>query len=51
MHSPDLTAQNIDRIAVLFPTVVTETVDAEGTVSRTVDFDLLHQELSDHIVE
>ncbi|MEO8036470.1 MAG: site-specific DNA-methyltransferase, partial [Acidobacteriota bacterium] len=51
MHSPDLTAHNIDRIAELFPTVVTETVDAEGTVSRNVDFDLLRQELSDHIVE
>ena len=51
MHSPDLTAQNIDRIAELFPTVVSETVDTEGTVSRAVDFDLLRQELSDHIVE
>src|SRR5665811_1872415 len=51
MHSPDMTAQNIDRIAELFPTVVSETVDTEGTVSRAVDFDLLRQELSDHIVE
>jgi adenine-specific DNA-methyltransferase len=51
MHSPDLTAQNIDRIAELFPTVVTETVDADGNVSRAVDFDLLRQELSDHVVE
>jgi adenine-specific DNA-methyltransferase len=51
MHSPDLTARNIDRIAELFSTVVTETVDAEGAVSRAVDFDLLRQELSDHIVE
>jgi adenine-specific DNA-methyltransferase len=51
MHSPDLTAQNVDRIAELFPTVVTETVDDDGTVSRAIDFDLLRQELSDHIVE
>lgn len=51
MHSPDLTAHNMDRIAELFPTVVTETVDDEGIVSRAVDFDLLRQELSDHIVE
>jgi adenine-specific DNA-methyltransferase len=51
MHSPDLTTQNIDRIAELFPTVVTETVDPDGTVSRAVDFDLLRQELSDHIVD
>jgi len=51
MHSPDLTGQNMDRIAELFPTVVTETVDDEGTISRAIDFDLLRQELSDHIVE
>lgn len=51
MHSPDLTAQNVDRIAELFPTVVTERVDAEGTISRAVDFDLLRQELSDYVVE
>jgi adenine-specific DNA-methyltransferase len=51
MHSLDLTAQNIDRIGALFPTVVTETLDDEGTVSRAIDFDLLRQELSDHVVE
>jgi len=51
MHSPDLTAQNIGRIAELFPAVVTETVDDDGNVFRAVDFDLLRQELSDHLVE
>lgn len=51
MHSPDLTQRNIDAIAELFPTVVTETLDADGTPVRAVDFDALRQELSDHIVE
>ena len=51
MHSPDLTQRNIDAIAELFPTVVTETVDAEGNPVRAVDFDALRQELSDHVVE
>ncbi|MFF0973365.1 UNVERIFIED_CONTAM: site-specific DNA-methyltransferase, partial [Kocuria sp. CPCC 205295] len=51
MHSPDLTQRNIDAIVALFPTVVTETVDADGNPVRAVDFDLLRQELSDHIVE
>lgn len=51
MHSPDLTQRNIDAIVELFPTVVTETVDADGNPVRAVDFDLLRQELSDHIVE
>lgn len=51
MHSPDLTQSNIDAIAELFPTVVTETADADGNPVRTLDFDALRQELSDHIVE
>ncbi len=54
MHSPDLTERNLDRIAELFPTVITETVEDEGErriVKRAIDFDLLRQELSDHAVE
>ncbi|WP_219722878.1 site-specific DNA-methyltransferase [Corynebacterium xerosis] len=51
MTSPDLTKANIDRITELFPNVVTESVDADGNPVRAVDFDLLRQELSDHIVE
>jgi adenine-specific DNA-methyltransferase len=51
MHSADLTQRNIDAIAELFPTVVTETVDAEGNPVCAVDFDALRQELSDHVVE
>lgn len=51
MHSPDLTQANIDKIAELFPSVVTETVDANGDPQRAIDFDLLRQELTDHIVE
>lgn len=54
MTSPDLTAVNIDKIAVLFPSVITETVEDEGddkVVKRGIDFDLLRQELADHVVE
>ena len=51
MHSPDLTERNIDKIAELFPTVVTETLDVDGNPARAIDFDALRQELSDHIVE
>lgn len=50
-HSLDLTARNVERIAELFPQVITESRDAEGNVTLAVDFDLLRQELSDHIVE
>lgn len=51
MTSPDLTEANIDKLAELFPTVVTEALDADGNPQRAIDFDLLRQELSDHIVE
>lgn len=51
MTSPDLTNANIEKIAELFPAVITETVDGDGNPQRAVDFDLLRQELSDHIVE
>ena len=51
MHSPDVTAQNVDKIAALFPGCVTESMGADGTLRRAVDFDLLRQELSDSIVE
>jgi adenine-specific DNA-methyltransferase len=51
MHSVNLTEENIDRIAELFPNVVTESLDANGRPTRAIDFDALRQELSDHIVE
>lgn len=51
MTSPDLTEVNIDKIAELFPSVITETLDAEGNPKKAIDFDLLRQELSDHVVE
>ncbi len=51
MHSPDLPEQNIDKLAELFPTVVTESLDPDGNPVRAIDFDLLRQELSDHVVD
>ncbi|WP_202817123.1 site-specific DNA-methyltransferase [Serinicoccus sp. CUA-874] len=50
-HSPDLTEQNIDKIVELFPSVVTESIDADGNPARALDFDLLRQELSDHVID
>lgn len=51
LHTPDLTAQNIEKIAALFPNCVAETKDATGKLKRGIDFDQLRQELSDHVVE
>lgn len=46
LQSTDITAMNIDKIALLFPNCVTET--AEG---KRIDFDMLKQELATEIVE
>lgn len=52
MHSPDLSQDNIAKIRELFPGCVTEARDEKtGKLRLAVDFDLLRQELSDHIVE
>ena len=51
MHTPDLTAQNIERVAELFPSCVVENRDDKGELRRSIDFDQLRQELSSHIVE
>jgi len=51
MHSPNLTEENIKKLASLFPNCVTESKDKTGTLKKSIDFDLLKQELSTHIVE
>lgn len=52
LHTPNLTAENIEKLAALFPNCVTETKDEKtGQLKRAIDFDQLRQELSDHIVE
>ncbi|MGW9558013.1 site-specific DNA-methyltransferase [Nocardiopsis sp. NPDC055551] len=51
MTSPDLVDANVDKLAELFPTVLTETVDADGNITKAIDFDLLRQEVADHVVE
>lgn len=52
LHTPNLTAENIEKLAALFPNCVTEAKDEKaGQLKRAIDFDQLRQELSDHIVE
>lgn len=50
-ESPDMTAQNIDRIADLFPNCVTEASDGHGGIKRAVNFELLKQMLSPDMVD
>jgi len=51
LHTPDLTAENIDKIAQLFPNCVTEARDEAGRLTQAIDLDQLRQELSGSIVE
>ena len=56
-ESPDMTAQNIDRIAALFPNCVTEMLDEEHSTpekkvyKRAINFELLKQMLSPDVVD
>ena len=51
MESPDMTAQNIDRIAALFPNCITEASDGHGGIKRAINFELLKQMLSPDVVD
>jgi len=51
MHSPNIAEQNISRIAEMFPNCVTESEDDNGKLKKSIDYDLLRQEISEQIVE
>ena len=51
MESVDMTAQNIDRIAALFPNCVTEAKGEDGKLKKVVNFDLLCQMLSGEVLD
>lgn len=51
MQTPDLTLENIEAIARLFPNTITEKEGENGEIVKAVDFDLLKQVLSRDLVE
>lgn len=57
MQTPNLTAQNIDKIAALFPNCITEMLDEEKSTpdrkvyKRGINFELLKQMLSPDVVD
>lgn len=57
LQTPNLTAQNIDKIAALFPNCITEMLDEEKSVpdhkvyKRGINFELLKQMLSPDVVD
>lgn len=51
LETPDLTAQNIEKIGALFPNCVTEMRDANGKIKRGINFEILKQMLSPDVVD
>lgn len=51
MQTLDGVQNNIDKIAALFPSCITEKIDEQGKLVHAIDFDKLRQELSSEIVE
>ena len=51
METPDLTSENIDKIAALFPNCVTEMRDEDGKLKRGINFEMLKQMLSPDVVD
>jgi adenine-specific DNA-methyltransferase len=50
-RTPDLTDELVDRLAELMPDIVTEDLDAEGNVVRSIDFDTLRENLTGSVVD
>jgi adenine-specific DNA-methyltransferase len=50
-QTKDLSQENIRKIRDIFPNCVTETVNQSGKPVLSVDFDILRQDLSNHVVE
>lgn len=51
MSSPDLTVANVEKIAEMFPNVITEAKDEQGNLVHKIDFEKLKQELSTNVIE
>ena len=49
-ETPDMTAENIEKIAELFPNCVTEMRDENGKIKRGINFEMLKQMLSPDVV-
>ena len=51
METPDMAAENVEKIAALFPSAVTEMRGEDGSIKKGVNFEMLKQLLSPDVVE
>lgn len=50
-ETPDLTSENMEKIAALFPNCITEMRDENGKIKRGINFEMLKQMLSPDVVD
>lgn len=50
MHTPNFINKNMEKLVELFPGCVTESSDAKGNLKKSIDYNLLKQELSENII-
>ena len=51
MESVDMTVQNIEKIGALFPNCITEKVDENGALKKSINFEMLRQILSEDVLD
>ena len=51
METPDMTSNNIEKIAALFPSTITEMRGEDGKVKKGINFEILKQLLSPDVVD
>ncbi len=51
LETADVTQNNIEKIGILFPNVITEMPDENGQLKKAINFELLKQELSHDVVD
>jgi len=50
-ESKDMTTDNIDKLATLFPNCITEVKDKDGIIKKSINFDVLKQMMSSDLIE
>ena len=51
MQTSNTANENFNKLATLFPTAVTEAINANGEIVRAIDKDILMQEINGFVVE
>lgn len=51
MQTPDIAEENYKKLVALFPDAITETTDEDGNIVRTIDKDVLMQEINTKVID